>query len=297
VFDVVVVGSANLDLVVRSSRIPGAGETLIGSSYHEYPGGKGLNQAVAASRSGALVAFVGALGDDDAGHRLRRDATVDHIDMSATPTIDSTPTGRALITVDTAGENTIVVVPGANESVDGRVVPDSSVVLAQLEIPLTTVIEAFRAAKARGATTILNPAPAAPLPDELLRLVDLVVPNEHEIELIGGIDALLAGGVRTVIVTKGAAGVEVTTAGLGARAGLDARGDVPTTTSYAAIEVEALDATGAGDAFCGALAARLAAGAPLDHAVRWAICAGGLATTRHGAVPSLPTSEEITARL
>jgi ribokinase len=286
-FDVVVVGSANLDLVVRSPRIPDPGETLIGDAYDEYPGGKGLNQAVAAARSGATVAFVGALGDDEAGTRLRAVAADDGIDTASTPT-DAAPTGRALITVSEDGENTIVVVPGANATVTAQNAPHGSVVLAQLEIPLATVLRAFTDGREAGAITILNPAPASPLPAELLAVTDVIVPNEHEIELVGGVEALLAAGVSTVIVTMGASGVEVTTA---------TDGGPPATTHHAAIEVDAIDSTGAGDAFCGALAARLAAGDTLDDAVAWAICAGGLATTRHGAVPSLPTQDEISAAL
>ena len=286
-FDVVVVGSANLDLVVRSPRIPDPGETLIGDAYDEYPGGKGLNQAVAAARSGATVVFVGAVGDDDAGTRLRTVATSDGIDTASTPSV-AAPTGRALITVSEDGENTIVVVPGANATVTARNAPHGSVVLAQLEIPLATVVRAFTDGRRAGAITILNPAPASPLPAELLAVTDVIVPNEHEIELIGGVAALLAAGVSTVIVTKGASGVEVTTTTEDGR---------PASTRHAAIEVDAVDTTGAGDAFCGALAARLAAGEALDDAVAWAICAGGLATTRRGAVPSLPTQDEISAAL
>ncbi len=284
-FDVVVVGSANLDLVVRSPRIPRPGETLIGESYDEYPGGKGLNQAVAAARSGANVAFVGAFGDDAAGVGLRTVASEAGIDTAATPTISGVPTGRALITVDDGGENTIVVVPGSNARVDAAGAPSGGVVLAQLEIPVGAVIRAFTEAKQRGATTILNPAPATRLPGELLAVTDVIVPNEHEILLVGGVGRLLQAGVSTVIVTMGAAGVEVTTA--------STEGSGPTTNTHAAIQVDAVDTTGAGDAFCGALAARLAAGDALDDAVGWAIRAGGLAATRHGAVPSLPTSDEI----
>ena len=287
-FDVVVVGSANLDLVVRSPRVPGPGETLIGDAYDEYPGGKGLNQAVAAARSGARVAFVGAFGDDEAGGRLRTVATEDDIDTTFTPALAGTPTGRALITVADDGENTIVVVPGANAMVSSDAAPPGAVVLAHSS--------RFRSRRSSGPsstpeaverTTILNPAPATALPPELLAVTDVVVPNEHEIQLIGGVGALLGAGVSTVIVTMGASGVEVTTAGDG----------TVTTTRHPAIEVDAIDTTGAGDAFCGALAARLATGDSMDDAIGWAIRAGGLATTRRGAVPSLPTSDEIVARL
>ena len=288
-FDVVVVGSANLDLVVRSPRIPGPGETLIGDAYDEYPGGKGLNQAVAAARSGARVAFVGAFGDDEAGARLRAVAAEEGVDTTSAPSISVTATGRALITVGDDGENTIVVVPGANALAVADAARSGIVILAQLEIPVEAVIRAFVDGKRNGATTVLNPAPATSLPRELLAVTDVIVPNEHEIQLVGGVNALLEAGVSTVIVTMGASGVEVTTTGSGAVA--------PTTTRHAAIDVDAVDTTGAGDAFCGALAARLAAGDTLDEAVAWAICAGGLATTRRGAVPSLPTRDEVAAVL
>lgn len=291
-FDVVVVGSANLDLVVRTLRIPRPGETLLGSSYDEFPGGKGLNQAVAAARSGAAVAFLGALGDDDAGRVLRGVAAVDGIDVTAVPTIASTPTGRALITVGGDGENTIVVVPGANSTVTAAVIPPCSVVLAQLEIPPATVEAAFAAARRIGAITVLNPAPAAALTEQLLALTDVIVPNEHEVELIGGVDSLLDRGVPTVIVTRGAAGADMFRADR-----TKGDGPSPTITSLPALAVEPVDTTGAGDSFCGALAARLAVGTPLDDAVRWAIVAGGLATTAHGAIPSIPTAAAIRDRL
>lgn len=230
--------------------------------------------------------MLGALGDDDAGKYLRRVADDAGVDMSAVATLAGQPTGRAVITVgDDTGENTIVVVPGANSAVHIDVVPNGRVVLAQLEVPLDAVVTAFVAAKQRGAITILNPAPATELPTELLAVTDVVVPNEHEIGLIGGVEALLDLGVSTVIVTRGASGVEVSTAGH------------RSPTAYAALAVEPIDTTGAGDAFCGALAARLAVGSSLDDAIRWAIVAGGLATTVHGAIPSIPDAAAITARL
>ena len=284
--DVVVIGSANLDLVIRSPRIPGPGETLIGSSFAEYPGGKGLNQAVAAARSGARVALLGALGDDEAGLYLRRVAQEAGVDTTGVVTLETETTGRALITVgEDIGENTIVVVPGANSAVRVDGIPDCRVALAQLEVPLDVVVAAFVAAKRGGATTILNPAPATALPNELLTVTDVIVPNEHEIELVGGVESLLNRGPSTVIVTRGASGAESSTA------------DHHSPTAYAALAVEPVDTTGAGDAFCGALAARLAAGFGLDDAIRWAIVAGGLATTVHGAIPSIPDAVAIKARL
>jgi ribokinase len=282
-YDVCVVGSANLDLVAETQRHPKPGETVLATSYAEHPGGKGLNQAVSAARSGAEVVFVGALGDDEAGRRLAAVMADDGIDATHARTVEA-PTGRALIIVDTSGENSIVVVPGANRAV---VVPDrlppAAVVLAQLEVPLETVTAAFTEARATGATTVLNPAPAAPLPHDLLLLCDVIVPNQHEAELLGGPDALLAAGCGAVIVTLGGDGVDIHTA--------DGVTHVDTPS------VDVVDTTGAGDAFCGALSARLAAGAELTDAVRWAAVAGAIATTVRGAVPSQPRAAQIEASL
>jgi len=282
-FDVVVVGSANLDLVARTLRLPGPGETVLGSGFAQHPGGKGLNQAVAAARAGATVAFVGAVGDDDAGRTLRSVAATEGIDVAGLSVADGVATGRAVITVDDRGENSIVVVPGANASAHVGDLPAATVVLAQLEVPVATVIAAFAVARTAGSRTVLNPAPvpAGGLPDELLSLCDILVPNEHEVELLGGVDELLTSGVAAVVVTQGAAGVTVT--------------EAPDTATWSveAFEVDPVDTTGAGDAFCGALSARLAAGDDLRAAVRYAAAGGALATTTAGAVPSLPHAADI----
>jgi ribokinase len=281
--DVCVVGSANLDLVATTLRIPGPGETVLGDGYAEHAGGKGLNQAVAAARSGAQVAFVGCVGDDEAGRRMHAVLAADGIDAAAVTT-STAPTGRALIVVDGNGENSIVVVPGANHDVTlPESLPDAAVVLCQLEVPLDRVAQALAAGKRAGATTILNPAPAAPLPTDLLAAFDIVVPNEHEVELLGGVAALLAAGCGAVVVTRGGAGVDLHTD--------EGVAHCP------AFAVDVVDTTGAGDAFCGALAARLAAGDELQRAVRWASAAGALATTVVGAVPAQPTAESIRALL
>jgi ribokinase len=281
--DVCVVGSANLDLVATTSRIPGPGETLLGSGYAEHAGGKGLNQAVASARSGAHVQFIGCVGDDDAGRRMCAVLTGEGIDASELTTSHS-PTGRALIVVDANGENSIVVVPGANHDVSlPESLPAARVLLCQLEVPLDQVANALTAGRRAGATTILNPAPAAALEAELLAACDIIVPNEHEVELLGGVGALLAAGCRAVVVTRGGAGVDVHTDG--------------GTEHCPAFAVEVVDTTGAGDAFCGALAARLAAGDELQAAVRWAAAAGALATTVVGAVPAQPRAEAIRALL
>jgi ribokinase len=282
VFDVAVVGSVNLDLVATTHRLPGPGETVAGTGYAEHAGGKGLNQAVAAARSGASVALIAAVGDDDAGRRLRAVAEAEGIDVSMIDIVPG-PTGRALITVDDRAENSIVVVPGANAFVRADAPGDARIVVAQLEIPIDTVIAAFRSARGHGGRTILNPAPAQRLPDELLAVCDVIIPNEHELARIGGPDTLFGRGVSAVVTTMGAAGVSVA----------EMVDGVVDAWEQAAFDVTPIDTTGAGDAFCGALAARLAAGAGLREAVRYAAAAGALATTTAGAVRSLPRSLDI----
>jgi len=281
-FDVCVVGSANLDIVATTRRHPRPGETVHGIDYHEYPGGKGLNQAVAAARSGSTVTFVGALGDDAAADALRAVLGADAIDDRLVDTSEAT--GRAIIVVDESGENSIVVVAGANAAVSvGTGLPAARVVLCQLEIPLPTVAAALRASREFGGTTILNPAPADRLPLDLLASCDVIVPNEHEVALLGGVEHLLTAGCGAVVVTRGGNGVDVHTS---------ARIE-----HLDAFEVDVVDTTGAGDAFCGALASRLAAGDDLVEAARWATAAGALATTVRGAVPAQPSAEAISALL
>ena len=277
--DVVVVGSANLDLVAATGRHPSPGETVLGHGYDEFPGGKGLNQAVAAARSGATVAFVGAVGSDAAGERLRAVLEAEAIDATRLADVDR-PTGRAMIVVDDAGENSIVVIPGANGAVEpAEELPPSRVVLCQLETPLPVVERALDLGRTTGARTILNPAPARTLPTELLALVDVITPNEHEADRLGGPEALLAAGCGAVVVTLGGEGAAIHT------------GDE--TVHVPAFDVDVVDTTGAGDAFNGALACRLAAGEPLPRAVRWAAAAGALATTVRGAVPAQPRAAAI----
>ena len=275
---VLVVGSANLDLVATTARHPAPGETLIGHDYSEHPGGKGLNQAVAAARAGSPTRFVGAVGPDDAGQTLTRVAGEAGVDTSEVAVVDVS-TGRALILVSDSGENSIVVVPGANELCPEGAARAGEVVLAQLEVPLDTVESTFRSAREVGATTVLNPAPARPLPPELLDLVDIIVPNEHELDLLGGVSGLLERGVGTVVVTLGAEGARVHTS--------EGAVDIPT------LAVDAVDTTGAGDTFCGYLASGLASGLPLESAARRGCLAAALSTTRSGAAPSIPTSAEV----
>lgn len=276
-FDVVVVGSANLDLVASTHRLPSAGETVVAHSYVEACGGKGLNQAIAAARAGARTAFVGAVGDDTAGSTLRDALIAEGVDVSHLAVVPG-PTGRAFIGVDDTAENQIIVVPGANRllgtaQVDAAaaMLASAKVVVAQLEIPMLAVA---RAAALAGADTIVvvDPAPATALPDGLVQRVDVLVPNEHEESVIGGASSLVARGARVVVVTEGERGARVVTAG-----GVD---------RVAPHRVTPLDSTGAGDAFCGVLCARLAVGGgwpALPDALRAAAVAGALATQVRGA--------------
>jgi ribokinase len=278
-FDVCVLGSANLDLVAVTARLPAPGETVTGTSYAEHPGGKGVNQAVSAARSGASVGFVGAVGGDAAGEVLSGLLAAEGISTASLAAVPA-PTGRALIGVDAGtGENAIIVVPGANGLVDGDDVPACRVLLCQLEIPVASVVAGVHRARAVGARVVLNPAPATALPDQLLAACDIVVPNEHEVELLGGVDHLLSLGVKAVVVTLGARGAALHT--------------VDTDVAIPPFHVDVVDTTGAGDAFCGALASRLAAGSDLDDALRYASAAGALATTRRGAAPSMPIAAEV----
>jgi ribokinase len=283
VFDVCVVGSSNLDLVVSVPRHPVPGETLLGTRYVEYPGGKGLNQVVAATRAGGECAFSSALGDDAAGDRLAAVLDDERIDISAVQRCPGTPTGRALITVDASGENSIVVIPGANAELATAALPRSRVVLSQLEIPLAVVADALAQTRATGAVTILNPAPATELPDELLAHCSIVIPNEHEVRQLGGAERLFGLGVEAVVTTLGGEGVEVATT--------NGREHV------VPFIVAPVDTTGAGDAFCGAFAVAISDGADPLAAARFGAAAGALATTRPGAVPSLPRRDEIEALL
>ena len=281
-FDVCVVGSANLDLVATVDRLPGPGETVPGTSFAEYPGGKGLNQAVAAARSGATVAFVGALGDDGAAATLRAVMADDGID-SAQVTTAAVATGRALIGVSATGENSIIVVAGANGTVTATELPSARVVLTQLEVPLPAVERALSAGRAAGAVTVLNPAPVQPITASILQWCDIVVPNEHEVELLGGVAHLLDSGVGAVVVTMGSRGAELHTA----------EGVV----HVQPFSVVPVDSTGAGDTFSGSLCARLAAGDDLPTALRFASAAGALCTTTAGAVPSIPRRAAVEALL
>lgn len=293
------IGSLNVDLVVLVDRMPASGETVSGRDFARHAGGKGLNQAIAAARSGQQVHLVGAVGDDDGGTWLRGLVRSEGIDDLRLATVDG-PSGTALIEVDSSGANRIVVVPGANGTLSGyqaesaiAEIHQATVVLANLEATVESAVAGLRAAQNTGLRTILNPAPVPHrgLPAELLPVSDILVPNEHEASLITGTDvrdadtALAAGrqlidrGVGCAVVTLGDRGAVWVTG--------DAEGRVP------AYVVDAVDTTAAGDAFCGTLAASLSADLPWDDCLRRACAAGALATTSPGAMPSLPAAVDI----
>jgi ribokinase len=296
---VVVFGSINLDLVTRVPRLPSPGETLIGSGFASYPGGKGANQALAAARAGAVVRMYGAVGRDGAAASalvLLRAGTVDVAGIRA---VDA-PTGCATILVDDAGENAIVVVPGANERVDPDAVPDAvlgagTVLLLQHEVPSSANAALVARAARAGTRIVLNAAPARPLNRKLLAMIATLIVNVSEAAALaplfgwpaeaGAFAAAAAAAIDglEVVVTRGAAGA------------ISVRGHdrihVP------APNVEVIDTTGAGDAFVGAFAAALDAGDDRPRALSIAIAAGSLACTMHGAQPALPARDAIDALL
>ncbi|MDK0523282.1 ribokinase [Streptomyces sp. ML-6] len=297
-YDLLVVGSANADLVVGVERRPAPGETVLGSDLAVHPGGKGGNQAVAAARLGARTALLARVGDDAHGRLLLESQRASGVDTDGV-LVGGAPTGVALITVDPSGDNSIVVSPGANARLApediraaGSLLAAARVVSVQLEIPLETVAEVV-ATMPPGTRLVLNPSPPAPLPDRVLAACDPLVVNEHEARyILGGAAgstpgewarALLGLGPKSVVITLGAAGALVA----------DGRtGDV---VPLPGIAVEAVDTTGAGDAFTAALAWRLGLGEELAEAAAFAVRVGAAAVTRQGAQASFPTAAEVPA--
>ena len=300
---VVVLGSINMDLVVRAPHLPRPGETLHGSDFLTVGGGKGANQATAAARLGASVQFIGAVGADDFGTRRLAEMTTDGIDVSRIVRLKDFPTGVALITVDNAGENTIVIAAGANMAVTPEAVAafdfskaQKGLCVAQLELPLETVAAGLRAAKSAGLVTMLNVAPYKSEARDLLHDVDILIANEGEASDLADWQGvvtreraadvatkLCAYGPTTVIVTLGAAGAVVVTA--------------TRTVHVPAPSVQAIDTTGAGDCFTGALAAGLAAGEAIETAAQRAVAAASYSTTVVGATPGMPTVAQFDAFL
>jgi ribokinase len=301
---VTVIGSLNMDLVARAPRLPRPGETLAGHAFAQVPGGKGGNQAVAAARLGAQVAMIGCVGDDSNGATLKGSLEAEGIDCSALATSADAPTGVALIVVDDASQNAIVIVAGSNAEVSPARIEEQDALLAradvivcQLETPVDTVRAALAAGRRLKRTTILNPAPAArKLPPDWFPLVDYLIPNEIEAATLSGVaihtpddarraaQALKAKGARNVIVTLGAQGV---------LALLDGAGDEG--VHLPSPQVEAVDTTAAGDTFIGGFAAELARGAAPMDAIAFGQRAAAVAVTREGAQPSIPHRSEISA--
>ncbi|HEY7589700.1 MAG TPA: PfkB family carbohydrate kinase [Candidatus Limnocylindrales bacterium] len=313
---VIVVGSLNVDLVVSAPRLPRPGETVTGGTFAQHDGGKGGNQAVAAARLGAATTLVGAIGADDLGERARAALEAENVGTGELVVDSANPTGVALIVVDAAGENLIAVASGANAALTAshvataleRLEPrDSDVVLVGHEIPTATAREALRRARAAGATTILNPAPAAGLDRSVFGLADVLTPNRRELSVLVAAETRRLGrgpSDTTDPVTLARTLVAPNAEGSGATAvlvTLGASGAVLVTGSgvveLPARSVAAVDATGAGDAVNGALAAGLAAGQALEDAARRAVVAASISTTKPGARGGLPTASELQAAL
>jgi ribokinase len=295
---IVVVGSSNTDMIIKLDRIPKPGETILGGEFVTAAGGKGANQAVAAARAGGHVTFIARVGRDIFGDQAVAGFVKDRIDVEHIVRDKVTPSGVALIFVAKDGENSIAVASGANGRLSPadvkkarKTIASAAVVVMQLETPLGTVRAAAEIAAKAGVSVILNPAPAQRLPDELLRLVSILTPNETEAELLTGIkvddetsagqaaDRLLARGVPTVIITLGPRGAFVASEGL--------------RKLIRGFPMRAVDTTAAGDVFNGALAVALAEGQTLEQAVRFANAAAAISVTRMGAQPSAPKRKKI----
>ncbi|GGV76054.1 ribokinase [Streptomyces gelaticus] len=290
---IAVLGSTNMDLVAYVARAPEPGETVTGREFRTVPGGKGANQAVAAARAGGNVTMIGAVGDDVYGAQLRAGLEHAGIDTDLLHTAEG-PSGTAHIVVDDTGANSIVVIPGANGTVTAigpgemAAIAGADLLLLQLELPLSAVVEGARVAHAQGVRTILTPSPVLPLPSELLDCVDLLIPNQHEAAALTGFADPLAAArhllsqVPAVIVTLGAKGCLYA-----------ARGGEP--VLFPAPEVTAVDTTGAGDTFVGTLAVALGERRPVPEALAWASSAAALCVQRPGASASMPYRTEIDA--
>ncbi|MBW7980946.1 ribokinase [Enterobacillus tribolii] len=298
----VVLGSINADHILNVTEFPRPGETVTGQRYKVAFGGKGANQAVAAGRSGADIAFIACVGEDDIGDRIRQQLSADKIKTAAVEAVEAQTTGVALIFVNQDGENVIGISAGANACVTPdylaryrSLVENADILLMQLESPLETIMAAAGIARQSGTQVILNPAPAQKLPDDLLALLDVITPNETEAEYLTGIavksddDARRAAavlhdkGIQTVIITLGSRGVWLSH---------DNHGEL-----IPAFRVKAVDTIAAGDTFNGAMCTALLEGADIQSALRFAHAAAAIAVTREGAQPSVPWRGEIDAFL
>jgi ribokinase len=299
---IVVVGSINMDLMLRCTRLPQPGETVLGTDFRTEPGGKGANQAVAATRLGAQVALVGCVGDDDFGARAIAGLRAEGVGLTHLSVIEGCATGVAMVQVDDHGQNSIVLGAGANHSLTSahldsaaRLIADAGLLICQLETPLPAVQRAVEIAHNAGVPVLLNPAPAQPLPASMLRRIDLLVPNESEAAALSGIPArgqagaaeaaaaLVRAGCGAVLVTLGPEGLVL----------LDGQG----CHHHPAHTVRAIDTTGAGDTFIGALAAARMEGQDLRSAIDFAQRAAAFSVQRRGAQASMPTRSDLRASL
>lgn len=295
--DIVVIGSANMDTVYSVRHIPAPGETIIAKSVMQNPGGKGANQAVAAGKLGGHTAFISAVGADAAGDALRSSLQSANVETNGLK-ISQEPTGSAFICVADSGENSIVVYPGANACVNvddihacEQLIASAKVCVMQLEIPYDTVWQAVRLCHKHGVQVLLNPSPVTAIPDDVLAATDVLVPNEHEAQALIGCepteDALKgyceAKGIKRIIMTMGSTGVWNVTAN--------------SSEFYPCNKVKAVDTTGAGDCFLGALAAHIANGRSIDEAIRFAMAASAITVTRAGAQQAMPDLDEVNAAM
>lgn len=297
---IVVIGSSNTDMVIKSDRLPKPGETILGGNFLMNHGGKGANQAVAAARLGGNVSFVCKIGNDIFGNETIEMFRKEKIDTSYVGITSQEPSGVALINVDKKGENCIVVASGANGTLSVEdiqnaepAIKQASIVIMQLETPMDSVIYAAQMAKNNGITVVLNPAPApnAPLPDELLAHVDILIPNVTEAEIITGMSITDEESVKEAIHRISAKGIKTVIVTMGSKGALAYENNefihVP------AFKVEAVDTTAAGDTFCGGLCVALSEGKKLKEAVLFASKASSISVTRMGAQVSIPLREEI----
>jgi ribokinase len=295
---ITVIGSFMMDLVIKAERRPKRGETLIGQSFGMFPGGKGFNQAVAAIRLGAHVHMVGKLGEDDFGERFLKSLAIAGIGSEFVSTTNQAMTGVGSPVIDAQGDNSIIVVPGANMLLlpsdiekARNLIEKSDMVLMQLENPVETVLCAAGIAHSAGVPILLNPAPARQLPDELLALVTILTPNEIEAEMLTGCnvaDTTSALQAAIILLQKKIQSVVLT---LGERGAMLAEKD--RFVQIPGFQVKVIDTTAAGDAFCAALAVQFASGYSMEESIAFANSAGALATTILGAEPAMPRLDDI----
>ena len=294
---IAVLGSINMDLVIQCEKLPIPGQTITGKSLVQLPGGKGANQAVAAARSGGNVRMIGRVGDDGFGASLRGNLEQESIDCGFVKTVSNCESGLAVIGVEQSGENSIIVIPGANARLTAAdveaasdVIAQSDILLVQLEIPLEAVGAGIAIAKQHGVRTVLDPAPAVSLPNEMLH-VDLICPNESEASVLCGSSAAPHGREREIVEELHSRGPKAVALTLGSQGTMLFDGQQLETIP--SIQVDAVDTTAAGDAFAGALAVDWVARGSLTGAIRVGNVAGALAASKLGAQPSLPRRDAI----